>query len=53
VITREEANQVAAARAARLEAIEVDVFKPEQYYQAKPGTEGIYFGAPEGVRIAA
>ena len=32
VITLEEAKQVAAALAARLDAIEVDVFKPEQYY---------------------
>ena len=47
VITREEANQVAAALAARLDAIEVDVFKPEQYYQESKGGEGIYFGAPE------
>ena len=47
VITREEANQVAAALAARLDAIEVDVFTPEQYYQESKGDEGIYFGAPE------
>jgi acyl-CoA dehydrogenase len=46
LITREEANQVAAAHAARLDAIEVDVFKPEQYYCESPGQEGIYFGAP-------
>ena len=52
VITREEANQVAAAYAARLDAIEVDVFKPEQYYQASKGDEGIYFGAPEPQRLA-
>ena len=54
VISREEANQVTAALAARLEAIEVDVFKPEQYYQESKGTEGVYFGAPpEQRKIAA
>ena len=47
IISREEANQVAAALAARLDAIEVDVFKPEQYYVESLGNEGIYFGAPE------
>lgn len=47
VISREEANQVAAALAARLDAIEVDVFKPEQYYVESKGQQGIYFGAPE------
>lgn len=47
VITREEANQVAAALAARLDAIEVDVFTAEQYYQQAKGSEGIYFGAPK------
>ncbi|MES2684553.1 MAG: acyl-CoA dehydrogenase, partial [Pseudomonadota bacterium] len=45
VITREEANQVSAALAARLDAIEVDVFKPEQYYQQSTGKSGMYFGA--------
>lgn len=53
VITREEANQVTAALSARLEAIEVDVFKPEQYYVESKGDEGIYVSAPEGQRIAA
>ncbi|MDO9451652.1 MAG: acyl-CoA dehydrogenase [Stagnimonas sp.] len=53
VITREEANQVAAALTARLDAIEVDVFTPEQYYQESKGDEGIYFGAPEPQKIAA
>ncbi len=47
VITREEANQVAAALAARLDAIEVDVFKPEQYYLDSTGNKGIYSAAPE------
>ncbi len=53
VISREEANRVAAALAARLDAIEVDVFKPEQYYVESAGSKGIYFGAPEGQKIAA
>ncbi len=53
IISREEANQVAAALAARLDAIEVDVFTPEQYYQDSQGNQGIYFGAPEAHRIAA
>lgn len=53
VISREEANQVAAALAARLDAIEVDVFKPEQYYQESKGTDGVYFGAPEAAKKMA
>lgn len=52
LIGREEANQVATALAARLEAIEVDVFKPEQYYLESRGSQGIYFGAPESKRLA-
>lgn len=52
VISREEANQVAAATAARLEAIEVDVFKPEQYYVESKGSKGIYTGAGEQKRVA-
>lgn len=52
LIGREEANQVATALAARLEAIEVDVFKPEQYYLESRGSQGIYFGAPEPKRLA-
>ena len=52
VITLEEANQVAAAQAARLEAIEVDVFKPEQYYVESKGSKGIYTGAGEQKRVA-
>jgi len=52
VITREEANQVAAAATARLEAIEVDVFKPEQYYVESQGTRGIYSGALEQKLVA-
>jgi len=51
LISREEANQVAAALAARLDAIEVDVFKPEQYYVDSKGDAGIYFGAPELKRV--
>ncbi|MDP3857855.1 MAG: acyl-CoA dehydrogenase [Stagnimonas sp.] len=47
VISREEANQIAASLAARLDAIEVDVFKPEQYFVDSKGDAGIYFGAPE------
>ena len=52
IITREEANQIGAALAARLDAIEVDVFKPEQYYVESKGTHGIYFGAPEHKLVA-
>ena len=47
VISLDEANQVALALAARLAAIEVDVFKPEQYYEEARGQEGIYCGAAE------
>ncbi len=53
IITREEANQVSAALAARLDAIEVDAFKPEQYFVESRGKAGMYFGAPEAPRIAA
>lgn len=51
LISREEANQVAAASAARLDAIEVDVFKPEQYYVESKGSKGIYTGAGEHKRV--
>lgn len=52
LISREEANQVATAVSARLEAIEVDVFKPEQYFVESKGSQGIYFGAPEHKLVA-
>jgi acyl-CoA dehydrogenase len=44
IISRDEANRIAAAHEARLEAIEVDVFEPEQYFEASKGSEGIYLG---------
>ncbi len=46
VITSAEAEQVATALTARLNAIEVDVFQPAQYYHKSTGLEGIYSGAP-------
>ena len=46
LISREEADRVTAAHAARLNAIEVDVFTPAQYFDEDKGTDGIYFGAP-------
>ncbi|WP_410211676.1 acyl-CoA dehydrogenase [Aquirhabdus sp.] len=46
IISETEAGLVAMALAARLEAIEVDVFIPEQYYRKDQGLKGIYSGAP-------
>jgi acyl-CoA dehydrogenase len=46
VISTAEANQVEEATKARLNAIEVDVFTPEQYYSESKGYEGIYSGKP-------
>ena len=46
IISSDEANQVEEALAARLNAIEVDVFTPEQYYTQSKGSEGIYSGKP-------
>jgi acyl-CoA dehydrogenase len=44
IISSSEARQVVLAVAARLAAIEVDVFSPEQYYHDSKGLEGIYSG---------
>jgi acyl-CoA dehydrogenase len=44
IITRDEANRVATAQQARLNAIEVDVFTPDAFFEESRGTEGIYFG---------
>lgn len=53
VISVDDANRISAARQARLEAVEVDVFAPEQYFRESRGEEGIYFGArPEQLEAA-
>ncbi len=52
VITEAEAAQVKAALAARLLAIEVDVFTSEQFYNKSKGKEGIYVGKPPAVAAA-
>jgi acyl-CoA dehydrogenase len=49
IITAEEATQVRAALAARLLAIEVDVFTAEQFYSPSKGTDGIYVGKPPAI----
>jgi len=46
IITNDEAAQVEQALVARLNAIEVDVFTPEQYYNQSKGSDGIYSGKP-------
>lgn len=46
ILSVEEANRILTAEAARLNAVEVDVFQPDQYFEDSKGTEGIYFGAP-------
>ncbi|MDO8331382.1 MAG: acyl-CoA dehydrogenase [Fluviicoccus sp.] len=46
VISHDEAGQVVLARATGLSAIEVDVFRPEQYYAASRGLAGIYTETP-------
>lgn len=46
IISRDEANRIAAAYEARLLNIEVDVFTPEQYFETSKGQNGIYFGVP-------
>ncbi|MBC7750190.1 MAG: acyl-CoA dehydrogenase [Candidatus Saccharibacteria bacterium] len=46
IITPDEAQKVEQALAVRLNAIEVDVFGPEQYYNPSKGAEGIYSGKP-------
>ena len=50
IISADEAAQVNAAKAARLKAIEVDVFSPEQFYNVSKGTDGIYNGAPPAAK---
>ncbi len=51
-ISVDEAQQVALALAARLAAIEVDVFTPDQYYQESKGQQGIYSGVPLALKTS-
>ena len=39
IISKDEANQLGAAEQARLEAIEVDVFTPEEYFREMPRSQ--------------
>jgi acyl-CoA dehydrogenase len=53
VISGEEAAAVRKAHAARLEAIEVDVFTPEQYFASVRADGGLELGAAPPRRAAA